>query len=114
METKTYTYTWEANNGNKHEIPFTVTSESKIYAIVRGVSRSGMSRRLSFFMVDDGALINITQVIAQCLGYTLNEREWSFRVSGCGMDMIFDTLYRFAKKIGFKEMPSWVNNYGRI
>lgn len=114
METKTYTYTWESNNDIKHGTPFTFTSDSKIYTIVRGVAKSGMSRRLSFFMVEDGALINITQVIAQCLGYTLNEREWSFRVSGCGMDMIFDTLYRFAKKIGFKETPSWVNAYGRI
>lgn len=114
METKTYTYTWELYDGSKHEIPFTFTAVSKIYAIVRGVAKSGMSRRLSFFMIEDGALINITHAIAQCLGYTLNEREWSFRVSGCGMDMIFDTLYRFAKKIGFKEMPSWVNAYGRI
>lgn len=114
METKTYTYTWESNNFIKHGTPFTFTSDSKIYAIVRGVARSGMSRRLSFFMVEDGALINITQVIAQCLGYTLNEREWSFRVSGCGMDMIAHTLDCFASKLGFENTPTWVYHYGII
>ena len=114
METKTYTYTWELNNCNKHEIPLTFTSDSKIYAIVRGVSRSGMSRRLSFFMVDDGELINVTQVIAQVLGKTMNESEWSFRVSGCGMDMIAHTLDCFASKLGFEKTPSWVYHYGII
>lgn len=114
METKTYTYTWELNNCNKHEIPFTFTSDSKIYAIVRGVAKSGMSRRLSFFMIEDGDLRNITQVIAQVLDKTLNEQEWSFRVSGCGMDMIAHTLDCFASKLGFKETPSWVYHYGTI
>lgn len=114
METKTYTYTWQIDNCNKHEVPFTFTSDSKIYAIVRGVAKSGMSRRLSFFMVDDGALINITQVIAQVLDYKLNKREWSFRVGGCGMDMIAHTLDCFASRLGFEKTPSWVYYYGRI
>lgn len=114
METKTYTYVIKLSDGTTSETPFTFTSDSKIYAIVRGVSKSGMSRRLSFFMIEDGDLRNITHVIAQCLGKTLNEQEWSFRVSGCGMDMIAHTLDCFASKLGFKETPSWVYHYGTI
>lgn len=110
METKTYTRVNKLGMGT----PFTFTSDSKIYAIVRGVAKSGMSRRLSFFMIEDGELINITQVIAQVLDKTLNEHEWSFRVSGCGMDMIAHTLDCFASRLGFEKTPSWVYHYGRI
>lgn len=114
METKIYNYTAHFNDGTSCEVPFEFTSDSKIYAIVRGVSRSGMSRRLSFFMIMDGELRNITHVVAQCIGHTLNEHELSFRVSGCGMDMIAHTLECLASKLGFKETPSWVYHYGTI
>lgn len=114
METKTFTYTVHYNSGKSHEITFTFTSDNKIYAIVRGIARSGMSRRLSFFMIEDGELINITHVIAQALDYKLDNREWSIRVNGCGMDMIAHALSCFASKLGFKKTPSWVYHYGTI
>ena len=114
METRAYMYTVTYKNGDIDETKFAFTSDSKIYAVVRGVSKSGMTRRLSFFMVEDSELINITHVIAQALGKKLNDQEWSFRVSGCGMDMIAHTLDVFASKLGFKNTPSWVNHYGTI
>lgn len=114
METRAYMYTVTYNNGDIDETKFAFTSDSKIYAIVRGVAKSGMSRRLSFFMVEDSELINITHVVAQALGKKLNNKEWSFRVSGCGMDMIAHTLDIFADKLGFKKTPSWVEHYGKI
>lgn len=114
METITYNYVVKFNDGTSHEIPFTFTSDSKIYAVVRGVSKSGMSRSLSFFMIEDGDLRNITHVIAQALEKKLNDQKWSFRVSGCGMDMIAHTLDIFASKLGFKKTPSWVNHYYTI
>lgn len=110
METKTYTYVNKLGMGT----PYTFTSGSKIYAIIRGVSRSGMSRRLSFFMIEDGELRDVTHVIAQAIDRKLNNHEWSFRVNGCGMDMIAHTLDCFASKLGFEKTPSWVYHYGRI
>ena len=65
-------------------------------------------------MIEDGDLRNITHVIAQALGKKLNDQEWSFRVSGCGMDMIAHTLDHFASKLGFKKTPSWIEHYGKI
>ena len=114
METITYNHVVNFNDGTSHEVPFTFTENTRIYAIVRSMARSGMSRRLSFFMVEDGELINITHIIAQALGKKLNAKEWSFRVSGCGMDMVAHTLDVFASKLGFKNTPSWVNHYYTI
>ena len=114
METITYNYVVNFNDGTKSERKIVFTSDTKIYAKVAHVSRSGMSRTMSFYMIEDGELINITHVIAQALGKKLNDQEWSFRVSGCGMDMIAHTLDVFASKLGFKNTPSWVEHYGKI
>lgn len=114
MEAITYNYVINFNDGTSHEIPFTFTENTKIYAIVRSVARSGMSRTMSFFMVEDGGLINITHVVARVCGYKLNEDNWTIRVRGCGMNMIFFVLDVFASKLGFKNTPSWVEHYGKI
>ena len=114
METITYNYVVKFNDGTSHKLPFTFTEKTKIYAIVRSVARSGMSRTMSFFMVEDGELINITHVVARVCGYRLNKDNWTIRVGGCGMDMIAHTLDHFASKLGFKKTPSWVEHYGRI
>lgn len=114
METITYNYVVNFNDGTSHEVPFTFTENTRIYAIVRSVARSGMSRTMSFFMVEDGELINITHVVARVCGYKLNEDNWTIRVCGCGMNMIFFVLDIFANKLGFKKTPSWVNHYGTI
>ena len=114
METITYNYVVNFNDGTSHEIPFTFTENTKIYAIVRSVARSGMSRTMSFFMVEDGELINITHVVARVCWYRFNKDNWTIRVNGCGMDMIAHTLDVFASKLGFKNTPSWVEHYGTI
>ena len=110
----TYNYVVKFSDGTSHEVPFTFTEHTKIYAIVRSVARSGMSRTMSFYMVEDGELINITHVVAEVCGYKLNEDNWTIRVRGCGMDMIFATLDHFAKGLGFKDTPEWVNHYGSL
>ena len=114
METITYNYVTTYNDGSKSERDFVFTSDTKIYAKVEHVSRSGMSRTMSFYMIEDGELINITHVVARVCGYRLNEDNWTIRVCGCGMNMIFFVLDIFANKLGFKKTPSWVNHYGTI
>lgn len=114
METITYNFITEYNDGTKHEREFVFTSDTKIYAKVEHVSRSGMSRTMSFYMIEDGELINITHVVARVCGYKLNENSWTIRVQGCGMDMIFFVLNRFANVLKFKHKPVWVEHYGTI
>jgi hypothetical protein len=68
----------------------------EIYAIVRSVSASGMSRTISFYYVEeDGDLSNVTWSIGQILGYkmtTINGFN-AIRVNGVGMDMCFSVIY---------------------
>lgn len=76
--------------------------EGKIYANVNSVSRSGMSRRISFYMVEDGAIARVTREVAWLTGWVpvgehKSRGKWmvdaGLWVGGCGMDMIFHTLY---------------------
>lgn len=64
----------------------------KIYAIVNSVSRSGMSRRIEFYVVDNNDIIRIGFYISRFLGYKYDADKGGLFVSGCGMDMIFSVL----------------------
>jgi hypothetical protein len=87
----------------------------EIYAHIESVAKSGMSRRILFFRVDmpkDGEnnlyfqiprIKNITPQIAWLyksveVGEYKQGGKWldesGLKVSGCGMDMVFHTLYR--------------------
>ena len=69
---------------------------SVVYGIVRDVSRSGMSRTITFHYVDPktGRFDEITGRVAEALGMRVQQPR-SFRssyglvVGGCGMDMVF-------------------------
>jgi len=81
----------------------------KIYATVNHVSSSGMTRRISFFIVApytrtgaDGKkhttheVMNITGYVAHALGYP-RHREGGLIVQGCGMDMGFHVVYNLGR-----------------
>ena len=112
METITYIYTDECF-GKKYEVPYTFKEKSTVIASVKSVAKSGMSRTISFYLIENNQPIDITCVIAQVLGHTL-QRDCTIRVRGCGMDMIFATLSAFASRIGFKKDPYWCEHYYRI
>lgn len=67
--------------------------DGKMFCKVEHVARSGMSRRISFFMQDKDDIINVSKYIADRLERP--HRNQSVVVSGCGMDMIFHTLYTY-------------------
>lgn len=96
--------------------------DGKIYANVNSVSRSGMSRRISFYMVDfsqeksvpfddtcESVVIKevpyirrVTREVAWLTGWvpvgeSKSRGKWmvdaGLYVGGCGMDMVFHTLY---------------------
>ena len=68
-----------------------------IFGLVRSVSSSGMTRKISFFAVIDGELSNITYAMGQILGEKVGDyRGFNvLTVRGVGMDMIFSTVYNF-------------------
>lgn len=63
-----------------------------IYTMCRATSSSGMSRRISLFVVHDGQIRNIDNYTADLTGHKNNEKG-GISVSGCGMDMGFYLVY---------------------
>ena len=66
--------------------------------IVTHVSRSGMSRSIR---VLDG-FNDISWLVARVLDERMDDNNGGLRVSGCGMDMGFDTVYR----LGYALFPN--------
>ena len=68
--------------------------KSKIYATVKSVSRSGMSRRIEFYVVREGEIIRIGWYLSRVNGYKYDANV-GMQVNGCGMDMIFHVISNF-------------------
>jgi hypothetical protein len=66
-----------------------------ICCIIRSVSSSGMSRRISLFHTADGKLRDITHNAAVIMGDSCT--DGAIRVQGCGMDMCFHTVYTLGR-----------------
>lgn len=58
-----------------------------VYCILRHVSQSGMSRRISLYTIQDGKPRNIDSLAADAIGWRRNDYAGGIVVSGCGMDM---------------------------
>ena len=91
----------EAYQEEMHKVKQAIIA-GKIYAKVNSVSHSGMSRRISFYMVEDGTIKHVTSEVAWLTGWIpvgeyKSRGKWmvddGLFVGGCGMDMIFYTLY---------------------
>lgn len=64
----------------------------KVYCVLRSVSSSGMSRRISVFIINDNELRNIDGFTSDAIGWT-NSDKGGLVASGCGMDMGFALVY---------------------
>lgn len=67
----------------------------RLLAIVNSVSRSGMTRRIEFYGAEKGEISRIGYYMAKILEWPYNVDKGGFLVTGCGMDMVFQTLYSF-------------------
>lgn len=104
--------------------------DGQIYADIKSVSRSGMSRRIAFYTVEPGEKSNpyyskpyisrITNYIAWLTGwipcgeYKSHGKHMvddGLHVSGCGMDMIFHTLY---SALGHENAKKWNQQYRNL
>lgn len=68
-----------------------------IFCVLRSVSRSGMSRKITFLKIENDQLNYLTYDIAKSLGYHYHS-EWydSMTVSDWGMDMGFAVVDRLS------------------
>lgn len=88
-----------------------------VYTILRSVSASGMTRRISFKVIDDTSIFDITYLVAQALGEKVVDAHGfnAIRVNGCGMDMGFHMVYNLSsvlyagqERAGYKLSHRWL------
>lgn len=70
-----------------------------IYYSVYHVSRSGMFRRISFYIIQDNKPLCIDWLIAIMTHYKKDKNARGLKVSGCGMDMGFAVIYDFGRSV---------------
>lgn len=95
--------------------------QNKIYANVISVAKSGMSRRVKFYMVFNGCIVDITSEL-EAIGECKNIKELDLSkidyhdkgtlLRGCGLDVIGYHLYCCAKK--FDKNARFSSRYTRL
>ena len=73
-----------------------VTKGATVYTVLRHVSRSGMSRLISCYVIIDGEPRWLDGFIARAGLFTMDRKREALRVGGCGMDMGFHVVYELA------------------
>tara|TARA_R110002020_G_scaffold174057_1_gene365063 strand:+ start:65 stop:340 length:276 start_codon:yes stop_codon:yes gene_type:complete len=68
-----------------------------IYSIISHVSKSGMTRHISFFKIIDNEPEYINHEINDLLDYKFSKNYNGLVVGGCGMDMAFHVVYSYGK-----------------
>ncbi|NDG28096.1 MAG: hypothetical protein EB120_13100, partial [Proteobacteria bacterium] len=58
-----------------------------VYTSIGSVAKSGMSRRIKLYVVNDGEIIRISHLVAKIIEGNLNDN--GVRIDGTGMDMGF-------------------------
>jgi hypothetical protein len=80
-----------------------VTEGVTIYTIIRSISRSGMSRRLSVIVFRDNEPFSLDWAVSRALDYPLRRVVEGIRVDGCGMDMGYHVASSIASAVGVKD-----------
>ena len=74
--------------------------DKTIYCILRHVSQSGMTRRISFYTTKKGQILHLDYLISCILPYYPQIKDQAgLRVSGCGMDMGFAVVYDLGRAL---------------
>ena len=75
-----------------------LTPGQTIYCMLRHVSTSGMSRRISLFIVNNGELDSLDYAASRALDWKISDKG-GIVVSGCGMDMGFHLVYSLGASV---------------
>lgn len=101
---------WEKNHVLK---TYEAIIKGEIVADIVHVSNSGMSRRIKFYYVKDNRIQRATDAIGFLLnkGIDYNVNNKGLKVNGCGMDMVFHTLYEC---LPYEIAIEWHQNYNLL
>ena len=78
-----------------------------VYTVLRHVSRSGMSRAIDAYIIQDSEPRWISRLAARAMDGTFSERYEAVSMGGCGMDMGFALVYNLSRAL-------WVGGFGCI
>ena len=81
------------------------TERRTLYSILRHVSKSGMSRRISFLVVDLNHIRDVTWHVGNVTGYRAGARGEGLVVNGGGMDMGFQVAYALGQALWPEGTP---------
>ena len=91
-----------------------IAGNGKIYAQVNSVSRSGMSRTITLFIIHKNEIINLNYTIfSNVYADKSNVREGIARINGYGMDMLFEATYRLYNFLFDQNRKPYQNNLNR-
>lgn len=68
-------------------------SGTTVYTVLRRVSSTGMTRLIDLYVIAEGDIVRITWSAAKVLELPYCRKREALRVTGCGMDMGWDTVY---------------------
>jgi hypothetical protein len=76
-----------------------------VYTVLRHVSRSGMSRVISLYVIVDGEPRWLDGYASRVMGTTLDRDREGLKIGGCGMDMGFALVYDLSYCLWPKGVP---------
>jgi hypothetical protein len=73
-----------------------------IYTVLRSVSRSGMQRKITVFVINDGEPDSLSWHYDRAYGRMADDSSgrWANKVGGCGMDMGFHLAGNLSQMAG--------------
>jgi hypothetical protein len=71
---------------------------STVYTVMRHVSASGMSRRITVLHADGSVVRDVSHLVARAIGWKLHDKG-GIVVGGCGMDMGFHLAYTLSQAL---------------
>ena len=84
-----------------------------IYTVLRSVSKSGMSRVIDFYTIENDRPQYLSGLIKMALGYRM-AKNGGLVVGGCGMDMGFHVVYTVSSVLyggergGYEIKSEWI------
>jgi hypothetical protein len=81
------------------ELRETLKPGTTVYTVLRHVSRSGMSRDIDVYVIEDGEPRRITYTVAKAADLTYSRKAEAIKIGGCGMDMGFAVVYNLSRSL---------------
>jgi len=70
-----------------------------VHAVLRHVSRSGMTRWIDLYFIEDGHPHWLSYRAAAVMDQTFDKRRECIKIGGCGMDMGFALVYNLSRAL---------------